>query len=45
MGLSEQFFDGDIEAGYAYELEPTGITLEAIEERPRRHFPSRRTDL
>ncbi len=45
MGMSEQFFDGDIEAGYAYELAPTGITLERIEKRSRRHFTSGGTEL
>jgi anaerobic selenocysteine-containing dehydrogenase len=34
MGMSEQFFNGDIEAGYAYELEPTGITLEELKNTP-----------
>jgi anaerobic selenocysteine-containing dehydrogenase len=30
MGFGKEFWDGDIEAGYAYELEPTGITLEQL---------------
>ncbi|MGZ9175019.1 MAG: molybdopterin dinucleotide binding domain-containing protein, partial [Candidatus Binatia bacterium] len=34
MGMSEQFFNGDIEAAYAYELEPTGITLEELKNTP-----------
>jgi anaerobic selenocysteine-containing dehydrogenase len=34
MGMSEQFFDGDIQAGYAYELEPSGITLEELKNTP-----------
>jgi anaerobic selenocysteine-containing dehydrogenase len=34
MGMGEQFFNGDIEAGYAYELEPTGITLEQLKNAP-----------
>ena len=34
MGMSEQFFNGDIEAGYAYELAPTGITLEELKNTP-----------
>jgi len=27
MGFTEQFFNGDVEAGYAYELQPSGVTL------------------
>jgi anaerobic selenocysteine-containing dehydrogenase len=34
MGMSEQFFDGNIEAGYAYELAPTGITLDQLKNTP-----------
>jgi anaerobic selenocysteine-containing dehydrogenase len=34
LGLSEQFWNGDIEAGYAYELAPTGITLEQLKHSP-----------
>ena len=34
MGMSEQFFDGDIEAAYAYELAPTGITLDELKNAP-----------
>ena len=34
MGMSEQFFNGDIEAAYAYELAPTGITLEQLKNAP-----------
>jgi anaerobic selenocysteine-containing dehydrogenase len=34
MGMSEQFFNGDIEAAYAYELAPTGITLEELKNTP-----------
>lgn len=34
MGMGEQFFDGDIEAGYAYELEPTAITLDQLKNTP-----------
>jgi anaerobic selenocysteine-containing dehydrogenase len=30
MGFSEQFFNGDVEAGYAYELQPSGISLEQL---------------
>ena len=34
MGFGEQFWDGDIEAGYGYELEPTGVTLEQLKNSP-----------
>lgn len=34
VGLGERFWDGDIEAGYAYELTPTGITLEQLKNSP-----------
>jgi anaerobic selenocysteine-containing dehydrogenase len=34
MGMGAQFWHGDIEAGYAYELEPTGITLEELKNAP-----------
>ncbi|HWH76508.1 MAG TPA: molybdopterin dinucleotide binding domain-containing protein, partial [Candidatus Binatus sp.] len=30
MGFSEQFFNGNVEAGYAYELQPSGISLEQL---------------
>jgi len=30
MGFTEQFFDGNIEAGFAYELQPSGVTLEQL---------------
>jgi anaerobic selenocysteine-containing dehydrogenase len=30
MGFTEQFFNGDVEAGYAYELKPSGVTLEQL---------------
>ncbi len=30
MGFGEQFWNGEIEAGFAYELEPTGMTLEQL---------------
>lgn len=30
MGFAEQFFNGDIEAGYAYELQPSGISLDQL---------------
>ncbi|MBM4259931.1 MAG: molybdopterin oxidoreductase [Deltaproteobacteria bacterium] len=34
MGMDEHFWHGDIEAGYAYELEPSGITLEQLKNTP-----------
>jgi anaerobic selenocysteine-containing dehydrogenase len=34
LGLGEQFWRGDIEAGYAYELEPSGVTLEQLKKTP-----------
>jgi len=30
MGFARDFFNGDVEAGYAYELEPSGVTLERL---------------
>ena len=34
LGFSEQFWNGDIEAGYAHELGPSGITLEQLKNSP-----------
>ena len=34
LGLGEHFWSGDIEAGYAYELAPSGITLEQLKNCP-----------
>jgi anaerobic selenocysteine-containing dehydrogenase len=34
MGMAEQFWHGDIEAGYACELAPSGITLEQLKSAP-----------
>jgi anaerobic selenocysteine-containing dehydrogenase len=34
LGLGEQFWDGDIEAAYRYQLGPSGISLETIRENP-----------
>ena len=42
MGMTEQFFDGDVEAGYAYELRRAGITLDQLKQRPGRHLTSGR---
>ncbi len=33
-GLGERFWNGDIEAGYAHELAPTGLTLEQLKNSP-----------
>jgi anaerobic selenocysteine-containing dehydrogenase len=34
LGLADQFWNGDIEAGYAYELEPSGVTLDQLKNSP-----------
>ena len=34
LGFGERFWNGDIEAGYAYELQPSGITLEQLKNVP-----------
>jgi len=34
LGLGEHFFDGDLEAALRHQLEPSGVTLEALRERP-----------
>ncbi len=34
LGLGDRFWQGNIEAGYAYELAPTGLTLERLKESP-----------
>lgn len=34
LGFGEKFWHGDVEAGYAYELAPTGITLEQLKNSP-----------
>ncbi|MGH7798441.1 MAG: molybdopterin-containing oxidoreductase family protein [Candidatus Binatia bacterium] len=34
LGFAEQFWHGDIEAGYAYELQPSGVTLEQLKNAP-----------
>lgn len=35
LGFDAEFWSGDIEAGYAYELAPSGITLEQLKSNPR----------
>ena len=34
LGFGEQFWHGDIEAAYAYELQPSGVTLEQLKDSP-----------
>ncbi|MCW5853718.1 MAG: molybdopterin oxidoreductase, partial [Anaerolineae bacterium] len=34
LGLGAHFWDGDIEAAYRYQLQPSGIALEALRETP-----------
>ncbi|WBL82491.1 molybdopterin-dependent oxidoreductase [Bradyrhizobium xenonodulans] len=34
MGMAEQFFDGDIHAGWNYQLAPLGITVEDLRKQP-----------
>jgi anaerobic selenocysteine-containing dehydrogenase len=34
MGMGEHFWNGDIEVGYAYELKPTGISLDQLKNSP-----------
>jgi anaerobic selenocysteine-containing dehydrogenase len=34
LGFAAEFWDGDIEAGYAHELAPSGITLEQLKNSP-----------
>jgi anaerobic selenocysteine-containing dehydrogenase len=34
LGLGDHFFGGDVDAGWAHQLEPSGITLEALRAEP-----------
>ena len=34
LGLSEEFFDGDIEAGWNYQIAPLGTSIEALRRHP-----------
>ncbi len=34
LGLGDRFWNGDIEAGYAHELEPSGVSLEQLKNSP-----------
>ena len=40
LGFAEQFWNGDIEAGYAYELAPSGITLSSSSMHPGISLPA-----
>ena len=35
LGLGEHFWDGDIDTAWSYQLEPSGLTLEALRAEPR----------
>jgi anaerobic selenocysteine-containing dehydrogenase len=35
LGLGKRFFDGDVDAGHRFALEPTGVTLEELRANPR----------
>jgi anaerobic selenocysteine-containing dehydrogenase len=34
LGLGEQFWDGDIEAAYRHQLDPSGVSLDALRKNP-----------
>ncbi len=34
LGLGKEFFDGDVDAGHRFMLEPSGVTLEALRANP-----------
>ncbi len=34
LGFADKFWNGDIEAGYAHELQPSGVTLEQLKNSP-----------
>jgi anaerobic selenocysteine-containing dehydrogenase len=34
LGFAERFWNGDVEAGYSYELQPSGVTLEQLKNAP-----------
>jgi anaerobic selenocysteine-containing dehydrogenase len=34
LGLGKEFFDGDVDAGHRFALEPTGVTLDALRANP-----------
>jgi len=35
LGFGKEFFDGDVDAGHRFMLEPTGVSLEALRANPR----------
>ena len=42
LGLGEHFFDGNVDAGWAHQLAPSGVTLAAAPRRPRGCPPAAR---
>src|SRR5262249_7550937 len=34
LGLGEHFWNGDVDAGYRYQLEPSGVTVEELRQKP-----------
>ena len=34
LGLGKEFFDGDVDAGHRFAIEPTGVTLDALRANP-----------
>ncbi|NTU79800.1 MAG: hypothetical protein HGA45_10425 [Chloroflexales bacterium] len=34
LGLGAHFWDGDMEAAYRYQLQPSGVSLEALRAQP-----------
>jgi anaerobic selenocysteine-containing dehydrogenase len=34
LGLAERFFGGDVDAGWQHQLEPSGVTLQQLRDRP-----------
>ena len=34
LGLGEHFFDGDVDAGWEHQLEPSGVTLQQLRDEP-----------
>lgn len=35
LGLGAHFWDGDVDAGYRYQLEPSGVSLDTLRQNPR----------
>jgi anaerobic selenocysteine-containing dehydrogenase len=40
LGLGGQFFNGDVEAAWNYQLEPSGVTVDQLRKNPRHDQPS-----